>query len=475
MSTSRVARTDRLTTAWMLVAVVVMAVGLGLRGVLPQPLWTMVHVVTLGVLSNAILQWSWYFARALLHLPPGDRRSGRDNTVRILVFNAALLGLVAGMWSATVVATVVGATLVGLVIAWHGTALVLAARTRLASRFAVVIRYYVAAAAHLVIGATLAGLITVAMFAQEAPRWLLDSRDGLTVAHALVGVGGWIGLTMAGTLVTLGPTMLRTRMDPAAVRLSLGALPMMVVGILGAATCAVIEWMPGVGIGVLLAVVAAGGGVLVPLVRAAAAKAPAAHPSWSTAAGVVWLLMGAVAVGVNALRAPDATALRDANLSWLPVVGAGGLLQVLVGALSYLMPVVIGGGPSVVRTGIAELERGSVARLVVRNTALVMLAATTAATALSSPTVTASSTPAGAIEGAPAAARTLWWVLVLVTFVADIVLFARAGVIQARAARATLGAPPGIPRPRGVPLIPSTTPTPSQPADPHPHPGDPDA
>ena len=78
MSTSRVARTDRLTTAWMLVAVVVMAVGLGLRGALPQPLWTMVHVVTLGVLSNAILQWSWYFARALLHLPPGDRRSGRD-------------------------------------------------------------------------------------------------------------------------------------------------------------------------------------------------------------------------------------------------------------------------------------------------------------------------------------------------------------------------------------------------------------
>ncbi|MDN6795243.1 MAG: hypothetical protein L0L69_09395, partial [Propionibacterium sp.] len=458
MSGSRVARTDRLTTAWMLAAVLVMALGLGMRGVLPQPLWTMVHVVTLGILSNAILQWSWYFARALLHLPPGERRSGRDNTVRILAFNVALVVLVVGMWGAQVWATILGATLVGLVMAWHGLALLRAARTRLASRFAVVIRYYAAAAAHLVIGATLAGFITVAMFEGGTPSWLLNARDGLTVAHALVGVGGWVGLTMAGTLVTLGPTMLHARLDPAAVQLALGALPVMVVGILGGSTAAVLDWMPGVGVGVLVATLAAAVGIGVPLVRALRARTPSTHPSWSTAAGVLWLLAGAVVVGVNALRVPDAAALRDADLSWLPLVGAGGLLQILVGALSHLMPVVIGGGPSVLRAGIAELERFSVVRLVVRNAALVLLAATMAVTAVAgsgsgtgtqpgSGTGTGIGRDASAMAGAGASAaqemgalagptRTLWWALVLATYVADIALFARSGMVQARARRA---------------------------------------
>ena len=142
----RVARTDRLTTVWLCLAVLAAGATTVFRTALPQPLWTTIHLVTLGVLTNGILQWSWYFARALLRLPPGDRHSGRDNTRRILALNAALVVLIASMWAEWAPGAVVGATGVGAVAAWHGLALVVAARTRLASRFAVVLRYYAAAA-----------------------------------------------------------------------------------------------------------------------------------------------------------------------------------------------------------------------------------------------------------------------------------------------------------------------------------------
>ena len=77
----------------MLAALGTAAVSLTVRGVLPQPLWTSVHVVTLGVLTSSVLQWSWYFARALLHLQATDTRSGRDATLRMLAFHASLDGL----------------------------------------------------------------------------------------------------------------------------------------------------------------------------------------------------------------------------------------------------------------------------------------------------------------------------------------------------------------------------------------------
>ena len=410
----RRARTDQLTTVWLVAALVTMGVGLAARGALPQPLWTSIHVVTLGVLTNGILQWSWYFARALLHLPAGDRRSGRDNVTRAVAFNGALVGLVASMWAASVWGTVAFAGAVGAVIAWHGLALLRAARTRLASRFAVVIRYYVAAAAFLVAGCVLAGFLTVAMFAGGAPGWLVAARDDLTVAHAVVNVGRWVGLSMAGTLVTLGPTVLRTRMDPQAVEGAMRALPILVAGVAVAGTAGAFGWLPGVGVGLLAFGAALAFGVAAPLVRAGRSRGVRGYAAWTVTAGLGWAAVGFAAVAVNAFVAPDSTALRTADLPWLAVLGAGGLAQVFVGALTYLMPVVIGGGPGTVRRGIAVLETAGPLRVALRNTALLLLAATVPSDGSLAP---------------------LWWALVLACFAADVAAFAVAGARQARARR----------------------------------------
>ena len=366
MNKPRVPRTDRATSVWMCVAAVAAAVTIVARGRIPQNLWTMIHLVTLGVLSNGIFQWSWYFTRALAHLAPDDRRAGRDNTVRITAFNLSLLLLIGGMWSNLWHATVTGATVVGAIAAWHGWALLTASRERLASRFAVIIRYYIAAAFFLVVGATLAGFVTAAMFDADAPTWLAEARDRLTVAHALAGVAGWVGLTMGGTLVTLGPTAMRTRMDPRAVSFATSALPL-----------------------------------------------------WVAA-----LLVAGAGASLRAFEAADATGLRSAFLAWMPILGAAGLGQLFVGALTYLMPVVIGGGPSAVRVGVGVLEAAAPIREAARNVAAILALAVASLSGTSAERLTIAA-----------------WVVLLATYVVDIVLMARCGVAQARAKRAAASSP----------------------------------
>ena len=405
MSKPRVPRTDRATSIWMCVAAACAAVTIVARGLIPQNLWTMIHLVTLGVLSNGIFQWSWYFTRALAHLAPDDRRAGRDNTVRIIAFNLSLLLLIGGMWSGVWHATVTGATVVGVIAAWHGWALLTASRERLASRF--------------VVGATLAGFVTAAMFDANAPAWLASARDRLTVAHALAGVAGWVGLTMGGTLVTLGPTAMRTRMDPRAVSFATSALPLWVGALLVAGAGTLAGSMRVASVGLLVVVGAAALGVGVPLCRAALAKGPAEYGAWSLMLGAAWILVAGAGASLRAFEGADATGLRAAFLPWLPILGAAGLGQLFVGAITYLMPVVIGGGPSAVRVGVGVLEAGAPIREAARNVAAVFALAVASLGGVSAERLTIAA-----------------WVVLLATYVVDIVLMARCGVAQARVKRA---------------------------------------
>src|SRR5699024_3542981 len=78
----------------------------------------------------------------------------------------------------------------------------------LASRFAGTVHYYLAAAAILPVGVTFG----VILARDIADPWY--SR--LLAAHALLNLLGWAGLTVIGTLMTLWPTMLRTKTTPGA-------------------------------------------------------------------------------------------------------------------------------------------------------------------------------------------------------------------------------------------------------------------
>ncbi len=342
-----------------LVATVVVAVG---HRWIPASPWLLVHLLLLGAVTNAICVWSQHFTDALL-----SRRvttsSRRWQVVRLALLNLAVAATVTGMVTATWVVTLVGAVGVGVAVAAHGTALWLQSRRALAARFRICVGFYVAAAWLLPFGAGLGA--TLARGLDES--W----HTRVVLAHAGFNLLGFVGLTVMGTLMTLWPTMLRTKMADDAPRAARTTLALMLVG-LGGGVAAVLAATPpvaAVGLATYLA------GILVsvrPMVTAARRRPPATFATWSAACALAWLVGSlATLVGVLALSGTWEEAADRVGVVTVPLV-AGFAAQVLLGALTYLVPVVLGGGPATVRSTTARLERGAVLRVVLFNGALAL-------------------------------------------------------------------------------------------------------
>ena len=413
-------RTDTFTSIWMIIAVAMAIVTLVVKNRMPQPLWTMIHLVTLGVLSNGIFQWSWFFARSLARLSADDPRARRHNTIRILIFNACFLLLFVSMWLGWMVGTMIAATGIAAVAAWHGAEMLSVLRERLASRFVIVVRYYVCSASFFVLAALLASFVSATMFSPSIPEAPVAIRDRLTLAHALSGVAGWVGLTIGGTVITLGPTILRTRMSPDAVSGGVRVLLPWCLSLLLAIAGALLGVMPLVGAGILAVGTCAIVGIVCPYAKVLRNKGPREYSAWSFLLGLLWISVGGCALGVASLFVSTPSQLRALTLMWLPIIGIAGFAQLFQGALSYLMPVVIGGGPSVVRIGIAIIDWQYSLRLGLRNGALILELFLFFTSESSSVQVL----------------RTAGWFLVIATFVIDVVIYAKTGVTQARARRA---------------------------------------
>ena len=341
---------------WLAATVVVAFV----HPVVPAPRWLMIHLLLLGAVSHAILVWSRYFTDALLHTAGADRR-GQER--RLLLLNGGVVGVVTGVLTGVWPLTLLGATAVGGAVLWHGWTILRRLRAALPSRFGSSVRYYVAAACFLPVGA---GLGTV-LARDPADPW----HTRLVVAHASVNLLGWVGLTVVGTLVTLWPTMLRTRIAEGAERAAARALPVLVVSVLVAAG--------GAASGVRALAVAGVVGYVAGLLLTAPAfvdalrrKRPTEFPAWSVLAGLAWLVGSLVALAVGFGTASSWERAGDA-FGWLaPFLAAGFGAQVLVGALSYLIPVALGGGPVPVRAANLVLDRGAPLRLVLANGGLVL-------------------------------------------------------------------------------------------------------
>lgn len=335
---------------------------------LPAPRWLMLHVLLLGAATHAILVWSQYFSFALLRTKQTTSDRTRQ-TWRLGLANAGAAVVVVGVPLDIWPLTVAGATLLIAAVAWHGASLVARLRGALAGRFGHSVRYYVAAAAFLIVGA---GLGT----------WLAGGAVGidhaqLMLAHALVNLLGWVGLTVAGTLVTLWPTMLRTRADEHAGPASARALPVLAIAAAVAAIGA------GAGQAGVLAVglfgYAAGLSLIaVGMVRAARTRPPRSFAAGSAGIAVLWGIGCLLVLATSALAAWSTgaafTAVQDTVDAVVPFVAAGLVAQVLIGALSYLVPVVLGGGPTPVRIGTRVFDRGAALRIATANVALVVCA-----------------------------------------------------------------------------------------------------
>ncbi|RBY79664.1 multicopper oxidase domain-containing protein [Blastococcus sp. TF02A-26] len=343
---------------WLIAAVLVSLV----HPVLPAPRWLLIHLVLLGAISHAILVWSQHFADALLHTAP-DPRDRRVRSRRLILLNGGALLVMVGVSSAAWPLTVTGASAVVGAVGWHGIALARQLRRSLPGRFRSAVRYYLAAAAFLPVGAALGTLLARGL----ADPW----HDRATLAHATVNVLGWMGLTIVGTLVTLWPTMLHARIPDDAERTARRALPVLVAA-LAVAVGGALTGPP--------AVVAAGlagyvGGLVMvakALVTSARARPPSSYPTWSVAAGLAWLV-GCLAAATVLVGTADTWPDAGERFRWLtPFLAAGFGSQVLLGALSHLVPVALGGGAGPVRAAIAAFDRGGALRIAVVNAGLLV-------------------------------------------------------------------------------------------------------
>ncbi|NUW39501.1 multicopper oxidase domain-containing protein [Nonomuraea rhodomycinica] len=351
-------RANAIVVAWLGLTVAVALAG----DVLPAPRWLLVHVFLLGAVSTAILVWSEHFTVALLRVrtPPQ-----RGSLTRLALLNAATVAVLAGVSAGPWPLAAAGAGLVAGVVLWHGTVLVLLVRRALPGRFGHVVGWYVAAAGALATGGVLGGLLTAHLGHGAA-------HERLHAAHAEVNVFGWVGLTVLGTLFTLWPTVLRTRMSEGTRRASRVGLGLVAPGLAVAVAGLLAGWR-WVAFAGLVAYAAGGLAVLAPLAEALRRKRPHTGASWTLAAAIVWFEV-ALAADLVVVATHPAHEVAAALDPLLPLVVVGFVAQTLLGSLLHLLPAVLGGGPARFKENAALLERGWAVRLAALNLGVPLLA-----------------------------------------------------------------------------------------------------
>ncbi|XRQ12100.1 multicopper oxidase domain-containing protein [Actinomadura welshii] len=333
--------------AWLALTALAAAV----HGGLPVPRWLLIHLFLLGAVTNAIVTWSEHFATALLRLPPPPRRWPMT---RLGILNAGIAAVLAGVAGGVPLVAAGGAATVVTVVAAHVTVLAVRGRKALGGRFAHVVGWYVWSGAALTAGGTIGGLLA----SGRVPPGL---HAPMRAAHAHANILGWVGLAVLGTLFTLWPTVLRTRMADGTGRIARWSLRAAVPGLAAAigGLLAELRWLAAAG---LLLYAAAAALALVPFVRTLIRRRPHTPASWTLAAGTAWFAVALVA-----------DAARQSVDGLLPLVLVGFVGQTLLGALTFLLPVVLGGGPAALKANAAVIERAWLPRLIAVNAAVPLL------------------------------------------------------------------------------------------------------
>jgi len=350
---------NSLVGMWLVAAVVAV---LAQRGI-PAAQWLIVHLTLLGAGSTAIIVWSQHFADTLLRRGPRGGRIGLG--VRLGVHTVGALTVMAGMVGAIWPVVVVGAALVIAAAVTQAVSLARQLSSALPARFAGLVRYYIVAALFLVVGVVLG----VLMANGDAAG---DARDRLFLAHITFNVAGWVGVTVVGTVVLLWPTVLHARIAPTVDAAARHALALLAVGVMLVGFACLTGIRIGVAVGFAvylggLALIAAG------LVRQGRAAPPRTYAGWSMGAAIVWFMGSVIALGVAAAVVPSWGAAASTLGQLVMPFAIGFIVQLVFAALSYLLPVVMGGGPAGTRRMNHELDRFGLFRVIVINAGLLLL------------------------------------------------------------------------------------------------------
>ena len=202
--------------------------------------------------------------------------------------------------------------------------------------------------------------------------WISNARVFMDVryAHMTLNVLGWIGVTICGTLVTLLPTILRVRMP---VWHGRGTGALLVSGVLLLASGLAFGVTP-VAIAGGLAWLAGAGGVswMVTKVIRTPRRYPPPVAARHILAGIIWFAVGSVALAISA---GSGTAGFDSfRADFLVLFVIGWIVQTLLGAWLYLLPMQRPAHPDERRATLIALEFGGWIELIALNAGVALMA-----------------------------------------------------------------------------------------------------
>ncbi len=307
--------------------------------------WLVVHLFLLGSVTNAIVTWTEHFTVTLLRVPQPSRGG---SAWRLVVLNLAVVALLVGVSISNSPLVIAGAILLVIVIGTHSVNLYRLSNKALQNRFAGTVRFYLAAATCLVLGIVLG---TLAAFQKEGSVHL----DSFHVSHVHANLLGWIGLTVLGTFFTFWPTILRTKMVDGVMKAARRALPFLFSGVFVSSIALAMDQRL---LTILGMVIYAIGLAIssVPFIRTWMQKPPRDFAALSVSFSATWLVLGVLADILALSFAKDLPAYAGLLDHFVPAFLFGFVGQLLLGALTFLVPVILGGGPSSVRRHIVQLS-----------------------------------------------------------------------------------------------------------------------
>lgn len=299
------------------------------------PAWLTVHLLLLGAVTNAIVTWSDHFVSALLWARSQNRTR---QMVVISLLNIGIIGVLFSVSSRTYWLVYVSASVVGGVIIYYLFGMALLMKKALNKKFKDVIAFYQCAGLMVLIGIVLGAI--------DATKDDTDSwQPRIALAHLHANLLGWVGLTIIGTLVTLWPTVLRTQMHEDAIAKAKLGLKFLLTGILGAIIGALANAPLILALGLFVYLV----GAIIALLPSALLlrrRLPDRSSSWMLFTGSLGLAMLLLGDMYLSTVKQDSEGILLEIESHLILVFTLWLLPILLGALTYLLPVVLGRGPA---------------------------------------------------------------------------------------------------------------------------------
>ena len=322
--------------------------------------WLPLHLALAGATSQLISGGQLMFS-ATLALAPGPSR--RAAITHLVFLNLGAAGITLGRVLDSRALLAAGAVAFTGALLWLGIVVVRLWRGSPNRRFRATGQFYTAAVSSAVVGATLGWIL--------AAGWLGgDSYVSHRMAHMLFNLFGWAGLTILGTAITLLPTVLHVR---AAKETTLVRTPWILFA--GLVTVAL-----GLTTG-LLPVALVGAGVLLAGLRPFAAMvwAVVRTPSRRAVPLAGLHLMAALAwLGVVLVLQVPLIAWENFSFLqylWRWGLGLGFVLQAVLGAWAFLLPMMRPGVPDLRRRELIAFELGGAFQVAGYNLGILLLVA----------------------------------------------------------------------------------------------------